>query len=163
MKKEVINAGVAQSGAPFNLCVRYGDIIFISGLPPFDAGYSTRLREARAAGKPIPPFPDPPFERQVEMVMDNLKTLVEAAGSNMDCLLKVMVWLKDQGTQETFDRVYRRYFSGADAFPARTRIQAGRMPMDCGVEVEAIAYVPRNRSRRKPAKAQTARRPGRSR
>ena len=142
MEKQVIDANIPESGAPYNLCVRYGNLIFISGLPPFDAQFSAQLREARNKGKPVPAFPNIPFERQVEIVMDNLKALVEAAGSNMDCLLKVTAWLKDQTTQEAFDRVYRRYFSAQSALPARTRIQAGRMPLDCGVEVEAIGYVP---------------------
>ena len=39
--------------------------------------------------------------------MEHLSKLVEAAGSNMDCLLKVIVWLKDQRQQEEFDRIYR--------------------------------------------------------
>jgi 2-iminobutanoate/2-iminopropanoate deaminase len=74
--------------------------------------------------------------------MDHMKKLVEAAGSNMDCLLKVIVWLKDQRQQEEFDRIYRSYFSSPETLPARTRMQAGRTPMDCGLEVEAIGYVP---------------------
>ncbi len=36
MDKQVIKAGVPETSGPFNLCVRYGDMIFISGLPPFD-------------------------------------------------------------------------------------------------------------------------------
>jgi 2-iminobutanoate/2-iminopropanoate deaminase len=142
MDKQVIKAGVPETGGPFNLGVRYGNLIFISGLPPFDQDYASRLREARVNGRPIPPFPDLPFERQVRIVMDHLKKLVEAAGSNMDCLLKVIVWLKDQGQQEEFDRIYRTYFSNAETLPARTRMQAGRTPMDCGLEVDAIGYVP---------------------
>jgi 2-iminobutanoate/2-iminopropanoate deaminase len=142
MRKEVIKADVPETGGPFNLCVRHGGMIYISGLPPFDEDYAGQLRAARAAGKPIPPFPDVPFERQVRIVMDHMKKLVEAAGSNMDCLLKVIVWLKDQRQQEEFDRIYRSYFSSAAALPARTRMQAGRTPMDCGLEVEAIGYVP---------------------
>ena len=141
MRKEIIKADVPETGGPFNLCVRHGDMIYISGLPPFDEDYASQLRAARVAGKPIPPFPDVPFERQVRIVMGHMKKLVEAAGSNMDCLLKVIVWLKDQRQQEEFDRIYRSYFSGADALPARTRMQAGRTPMDCGLEVEAIGYV----------------------
>ena len=43
---------------------------------------------------------------------------------------------------EVFDRIYRTYFSSADALPARTRIQAGRTPLDCGLEVDAIGFVP---------------------
>jgi len=142
MQKEVIWTDVPETGGPFNLCVRYGNMFYISGLPPFDEAYASQLRDARTKGLPIPPFPDVPFERQVRIVMDHMKTLTEAAGSNMDCLLKVIVWLKDQRQQEEFDRIYRSYFSSADALPARTRMQAGRTPMDCGLEVEAIGYVP---------------------
>ncbi len=111
MEKRIIAGGVPETGGPFNLCVGYGNLIFVSGLPPFDEAYSTALREARATGRPIPPFPDVSFDRQVRTVMDHMKALVEAAGSNMDCLLKVIVWLKDQAKQEEFDRIYRTYFA----------------------------------------------------
>jgi 2-iminobutanoate/2-iminopropanoate deaminase len=84
------------------------------------------------------------------VVMDHLKQIVEAAGSTMDHLLKVNVWLKSQSDAPVFDRVYRRYFSSQQTLPARTRLQAGGMPMDCGLEVEAIdtyPSVPRTRNR----------------
>jgi len=142
MDKEVIHADVPETGGPFNLCVKHGNLVFISGLPPFAGDYAAKLREARAKGLPIPPFPDVPFDTQVRIVMDHLKKLVEAAGSNMDCLLKVIVWLKDQRQSEEFDRIYRSYFKNQDTLPARTRMQAGRTPLDCGLEVEAIGYVP---------------------
>jgi 2-iminobutanoate/2-iminopropanoate deaminase len=142
MDKEVIRANVPETGGPFNLCARYGNLIFISGLPPCDENYAGKLREARAKGGPLPPFPDIPFEQQVGIVMDHMKALLEAAGSNMDCLLKVIVWLKDQRQQEEFDRIYRSYFKSPETLPARTRMQAGRTPLDCGLEVEAIGYVP---------------------
>jgi 2-iminobutanoate/2-iminopropanoate deaminase len=143
VQKEIIRSpNVAETGGPFNLCVKHGNMIYISGLPPFDEDYASKLRAARANKQPIPPFPDVPFEKQVRIVMDNVKSLVEAAGSNMDCLLKVIVWLKDQRQQEEFDRIYRTYFTSQDTLPARTRMQAGRTPMDCGLEVEAIGYVP---------------------
>jgi 2-iminobutanoate/2-iminopropanoate deaminase len=142
MKKRVVSVPALETGAPYNLCVCYGDMIYVSGLPPFDVDFSTKLREARASGSPPPPFPDLSFERQVEIVLENLKMVMEAAGSNMDCLLKVMVWLKDQGQQHEFDKIYRRYFRTTEVLPARTRIQAGRLPMNCDVEVEAVGYVP---------------------
>ena len=142
MNKQVINADVPTTGGPFNLCIRHGDMVYVSGLPPFDAEYSARLRAARAAGEPIPPFPATPFDVQARCVMDDLKSLVEAAGSNMNCLLKVVVWLKDQSDQETFDRIYRSYFESTDSLPTRTRMQAGRTPMDCGLEIDAIGFVP---------------------
>ncbi len=143
MEKQVIQAGVPETAGPFNLCVRHGDMVYVSGLPPFEEDFCQLLRAARAAGQPLPPFPDIPFDHQVRVVMNHLKRLVEAAGSNMDCLLKVIVWLKDQTQQEAFDRIYRSYFSSQETLPARTRMQAGATPMGCALEVEAIAYVPR--------------------
>ena len=143
MDKEVITSDVPETGGPFNLCVRHGDMIFVSGLPPCDEEIRVEIARSARQGQPMPPFPDLPFERQVRIVMDHLKKLVEAAGSNMDCLLKVIVWLKDQRQQEEFDRIYRSYFSSTETLPARTRMQAGRTPLDCGLEVEAIGYVPK--------------------
>jgi 2-iminobutanoate/2-iminopropanoate deaminase len=145
MEKENFNADLPSADAPFNLCVRYGDLIFVSGLPPFDEPFSAQVREARANKLPLPPFPAMPFADQVHLVMGNMKKLVEEAGSNMDCLLKVIVWLKDQRDAGEFDRIYRTYFSGQET------LQAGRTPMDCGLEVEAIAYVPKL-ARVKPVK-----------
>jgi 2-iminobutanoate/2-iminopropanoate deaminase len=159
LEKRNYDAGLPSTNAPFNLCVRHGDLIFISGLPPFDEKFSNAVREAREQQRPIPPFPNPPFAEQVRLVMDNLKKLAEAAGSNMDCLLKVIVWLRDQRDSEEFDRIYRTYFASRETLPARTRIQAGRTPLDCGLEVEAIGYVPKKRTRK--STATQARRTGR--
>lgn len=142
MKKELIHSGVPGLGVPLNLAVRLGPLFFVSGLPPFHGEYATRLREARTRGEPAPPFPDIPFEEQAEIVMDHLKQIVEAAGSTMDHLLKVNVWLKNQSDMTKFDRVYRRYFNSTETLPARTRLQAGATPLGCGVEVEAIGYIP---------------------
>lgn len=142
LKKKVVRSGVPETGGPFNLGVTYGPLVFVSGLPPFDAEYSRQMRAARARGEKPPQYVPAPFDEQVRIVMDHVREVVEAAGSNMDCLLKVIVWLKDQTKAEAFDRIYRTYFSSAEALPARTRMQAGRTPMDCELEVEAIGYIP---------------------
>ena len=47
MQKQVIKSDVPETGGPFNLCVRHGDMIYVSGLPPFDAEFSAQLK-ARA-------------------------------------------------------------------------------------------------------------------
>jgi 2-iminobutanoate/2-iminopropanoate deaminase len=142
LKKKVVKSGVPETGGPFNLGVTYGPLLFVSGLPPFREEYARQMREARARGEKPPPYVPEPFDDQVRVVMDHVKRVVEAAGSNMDCLLKVIVWLKDQTRAEAFDRIYRTYFSSTDTLPARTRMQAGRTPMDCELEVEAIGYLP---------------------
>jgi len=161
LKKNVVRSDVPETGGPFNLGVTYGPLLFVSGLPPFGEDYARRMREARERGEKPPQYVPAPFDEQVRVVMDHLKRVVEAAGSNMDCLLKVIVWLKDQTKAEAFDRIYRTYFSSADALPTRTRMQAGRTPMDCELEVEAIGFMPgagwgapptRKRAAKKPAR-----------
>jgi 2-iminobutanoate/2-iminopropanoate deaminase len=154
MQKQVIRAGVPETGGPINIAVRYGDMVYISGLPPFTPEFSAAIQAARREGRPLPAYPDISFEQQVRIVMDSMKAIMQAVGSSMDHLLKVVVWLKDQTQQEVFDRIYRGYFSSPETWPARTRMQAGRTPLDMGLEVDAIGYIP-GRSRRAPAKARS--------
>jgi 2-iminobutanoate/2-iminopropanoate deaminase len=142
VEKSVILNNVPDLGVPLNMAVRYGDLLFVSGIPPFREPFASQLRVARENGQPLPRFPEMHFEEEATVVMDHLREIVEAAGSTMDHLLKVNVWLKSQSDAAIFDRVYRRYFSSPGTLPARTRLQAGGMPMDCGLEVEAIGYVP---------------------
>ena len=142
MEKQLIEADVPGLGGPLNMAVRFGPLFFVSGLPPFGEAFARQLREARANGEPLPVFPDMPFEEQAKVVMDHMKKIVEAAGSTMDHLLKVNVWLKNQSDQAAFDRIYRSYFTSTETLPARTRLQAGATPLGCGLEVEAIGYIP---------------------
>jgi 2-iminobutanoate/2-iminopropanoate deaminase len=125
VEKSVVKSDVPALGVPLNMAVRYGDLLFVSGIPPFREAFASQLRAARESGTPLPRFPDMPFEEQATVVMDHLKQIVEAAGSTMDHLLKVNVWLKSQSDAPVFDRVYRRYFSSQQTLPARTRLQAG--------------------------------------
>lgn len=157
MEKQVITAGILGTGGPINLAVKHGNMIYISGLPPFTPEFAQSMIDARKNGQPLPKFPDMPFEQQVRIVMDNMKTLMEAGGSNMDCLLKVIVWLRDQTQSESFDRVYREYFSSPETWPARTRMQAGRTPLDMGLEVDAVGYVPHRAASRRTFAAKKGR------
>jgi 2-iminobutanoate/2-iminopropanoate deaminase len=142
LDKQVVQCAVPEMGGPINTAVTFGPLVFVSGLPPFDEEFCRRMREARTKGEPLPKYEAPSFERECRIVMDHMKIALEAAGSNMDCLLKVTVWLKDQTQQDVFDKVYRSYFSSFDKLPSRTRMQAGRTPRDCGLEVDAIGYIP---------------------
>jgi 2-iminobutanoate/2-iminopropanoate deaminase len=156
MEKQVITAGMLGTGGPINLAVKHGNMVYISGLPPFTPEFAQSMIDARKNGLPLPKFPDMPFEQQVRIVMDNMKKLMEAAGSNMDCLLKVIVWLRDQSQSEVFDRIYREYFSSPETWPARTRMQAGRTPLDMGLEVDAVGYVPQRASTKRKVTAKKA-------
>ena len=57
MQKQVIKADVPETAGPFNLCVRYGNMIFISGLPPFDADYAASCARRAPTGSRFRRFP----------------------------------------------------------------------------------------------------------
>lgn len=143
MKKEVIfSPRVPETGGPFNLCIRHGNMVYVSGLPPFQEDFCKGLRLARETGSPLPKYERKSIEDEARIVMNHLKWLLEEAGSSLDHMLKVVVWLRDQNEQAAFDKVYRSYFKSNEVLPTRTRMQAGGTPFDCGLEIDAIAYVP---------------------
>ena len=143
MKKTVIrSAKVPETGGPFNLCIRHGNMVYVSGLPPFQEDFCEGLRLARSTGAPLPKYQRKSIEDEARIVMDHLKWLLEEAGSSLDHRLKVVVWLRDQQDQAAFDKVYRSYFKSNEDLPTRTRMQAGGTPFDCALEIDAIAYVP---------------------
>jgi 2-iminobutanoate/2-iminopropanoate deaminase len=74
---------------------------------------------------------------QTERVMENLKGIVEAAGSSMDKVLKTTVFLSDMGDFVAMNAVYAKYFG--EAPPARATVQVSRLPRDVKVEIELIA------------------------
>ena len=126
MPKEAINVpGSAAPGGPYTTVVKAGDLIFISGQVP--------------SHPETGPDPDAPFADQVRLCMDNVKRLVEGAGATMDDIVKTTVFLADMERFHDLNEVYVTYFEGDP--PARTCIQAGRLPFDFPVEVEAIVYV----------------------
>ena len=69
--------------------------------------------------------------------MENLKGVVEAAGSSLERVVKATVFLKSIGDFAAMNEVYARYFTAPA--PARTTIQAGALPGDITVEVECVA------------------------
>ena len=76
------------------------------------------------------------IRQQTERVMENLKGIVEAAGSKMQHIVKITVFLKDLNDFEAMNEVYARYFTLAP--PARSTVQVARLPKDALVEIEAI-------------------------
>lgn len=68
--------------------------------------------------------------------MENLKAVVEAAGSSLDRAVKATVYLKDMQDFAAMNEVYGRYFPKNP--PARTTIQAARLPLDIRVEIDLI-------------------------
>jgi 2-iminobutanoate/2-iminopropanoate deaminase len=77
------------------------------------------------------------IRQQTERVLENIKGILEAAGSNLHHVVKTVVFLKDMNDFPTMNEVYGRYFSSAP--PARSTVQVSRLPKDALVEIEVIA------------------------
>lgn len=74
---------------------------------------------------------------QTERVLLNLKAVLEAAGSSLSDVVKTNVFLRDMNDFAGMNGVYEKFFGSTR--PARSTVQAGRLPRDCAVEIECIA------------------------
>jgi len=79
------------------------------------------------------------IKAQTERVMENLKGIVEAAGSTMHKVVKTTVFLKDMNDFAAMNEVYARYFPAAP--PARSTVEVSRLPKDVRVEIEIVALL----------------------
>ncbi|HET9387427.1 MAG TPA: RidA family protein [Gemmatimonadales bacterium] len=112
---------------PYSQAVVEGDFIFVAGQGPINPGTgSLELGDARA---------------ETRRVFENLKAILEAAGSSLDHVVKCNVYLRDINDFAAMNEVYGTYFT--KPFPARTTIQAGALPGGIAVEIECIAKKPR--------------------
>jgi 2-iminobutanoate/2-iminopropanoate deaminase len=124
--KEIISTEKGPRAlGPYSQAVKANGFIFTAGQGPIDPG----------TGKPV----EGDIAAQTARVMENLKTIVEAAGSSLDRAVKATVYLKDMQDFAAMNQVYGRYFPGNP--PARTTIQAARLPLDIGVEIDLIVLV----------------------
>ncbi len=76
-------------------------------------------------------------EDQTELVLDNLQAILEEEGLELDDVLKTTVYLEDIDDFEAMNEVYGSYFD--ENLPARSAIEAGNLPKNVSVEIEAIA------------------------
>jgi len=108
---------------PYSQAIKANGFVFVSGQIPLDPR-TQQLVEGEVA-------------RQTERVLENLKGIVEAAGSSLDRVVKTTVFLKDMGDFAAMNDVYGRYFSSQP--PARATVEVARLPRDVRVEIELIA------------------------
>ena len=99
---------------PFSQAIRANGFLFVSGQIPMDP--KTR-----------------------ELSRGDLAAVLEAGGSSLDRVVKVGVFLKDMGEFARFNEIYARFFPAPP--PARTTVEAARLPKDILVEIDAIALV----------------------
>lgn len=102
-----------------------GRILFISGQLPIDPSTGELVRE--------------PFSRAVEVVLNNIRSIVREAGGDLDNIVKITAFLTDLSKFQEFNEVYQRFFK--PPYPARTTVQVSRLPRDSVIEIEAIAII----------------------
>jgi 2-iminobutanoate/2-iminopropanoate deaminase len=125
-EKRLFNTSKAGiTGGPYSQAVIHGGLVYVSGQIAFDP----ETNKFRAGT----------IEEESELALENLKIILTEAGSSLDKVLKVSVYLADINDYSSFNEIYRRYFG--ESLPARVCIQAGALPAGAKVEISAIAYI----------------------
>lgn len=121
--RSIVNAPNAPEPiGPYSQAVRYGDLLFVSGVIAIDP----KTGELSAAD----------IEAQTTLVIENIKAVVEAGGMNLNNVLKATVFMKDLNEFGKFNAVYEKYFG--DVLPARETVQVARLPRDALIEISVI-------------------------
>jgi 2-iminobutanoate/2-iminopropanoate deaminase len=123
VKTEVSSPGAPRAIGPYSSAVRSGDLLFISGQVPFDPA------TGEMAGGDI--------AAETRRVLDNIGALLGAAGLTFAHIARTTVFLADMNDFAAMNEVYRAYFSAP--YPARSTVQAARLPRDARIEIDAIA------------------------
>jgi 2-iminobutanoate/2-iminopropanoate deaminase len=122
--KEVIATDLGPKAiGPYSQAVRANGFVFVSGQIALDP--STQ--------KLVPGE----IMVQTERVLENLKAILSAAGSSLEKVVRTTVFLSDMNEFAAMNEVYSRYFR--EQFPARSTVQAARLPRDVRVEIDVIA------------------------
>ena len=123
MNKEAIHSDAAPAAiGTYSQAIRSGDIVFLSGQIPLDP----QTME----------FVEGDFEARARQVFDNLKAVAEAAGGNLDQVVKLTIFLTDLDNFATVNSVMEDYFS--QPYPARAAVGVASLPKGADVEADAI-------------------------
>ena len=122
MSKKIITTDkVASPTNPFSLGINANGFLFVSGQVGKD-------REGKIVEG---------FKPQVTQALENLKTILEAAGCSLDDVVKINISVTDITLMGELNEVYRQYFKGD--FPARAAVEVCGLGLNTEVEIEAVA------------------------
>ena len=123
MPKKAITTPKAKAIGPYSAAVESGDLVFISGQIPLDSA-TGRLVEGDTAA-------------QAKQSLENLKTVLGAAGLSFADVVKTTIFLASMGDFAAVNEVYKSYVG--EPYPARSTIGVAALPMGATVEIEMIA------------------------
>jgi 2-iminobutanoate/2-iminopropanoate deaminase len=123
MRKPVTTDKAPRPVGPYSQAIVEGDFIFLAGQGP---------------GNPVTgQLEMGTIQEQTTRTLENIKAILEAAGTSLDKVVKCNVYLGDIDDFAAMNEVYKQYFTAPP--PARTTIQAGALPGGIAVEIECIA------------------------
>lgn len=124
--KQVIHTDKAPAAiGPYSQAIQIGQLLFTSGQVPIDP-------ETGAIVEGV-------IQEQARQSLNNIKAILNAAGTNMGAVVKTTVFLQDMNDFAAMNEVYAQFFQ--EPYPARSAVQVGRLPKDALVEIEAIAQL----------------------
>jgi len=126
-EREVIRTAIIPAGLPFSSAVRVGDLLFLSGQIGNIPG-TRQLADTGAAG-------------QTRQTMENIKTVLTAAGSSLERVVKCTVFLVDMRDYAAMNVVYAEYFP--EDPPARSTVAGTGLALGARIEIECIAMAGR--------------------
>ena len=126
MRREPVKTSNAPGAiGPYSQAIKVGEFVYTSGQVAIDP----------ATGE----FIGGGIAEQTERVLKNVAAVLEAAGSSLDQVVKTLVFLADMDDFTAMNEVYGKFFTAAP--PARSTVQAARLPKDARIEIEAVAVI----------------------
>ena len=122
-KREIIYTDKAPSGGMYSQAIKYGNLVFVSGQTPDDP-----VTHAPVKGT---------IAEQTELVLTHIKNVLEAAGSSLEQVLKVNIFLSDISHKPEMNAVYKQFFPNNP--PARIGMAVKGLDDDLDVEIDVIA------------------------
>ncbi len=126
MAKKVFQSKTMPSTkAPYSQAIIYDKLLFVSGQIAFDPGKNGVISGT--------------IEQETELALSNIRSIINEAGSSLEKVLKVTVFLTDMKEFHKFNSVYKQFFARDP--PARSCVEVKCLPFDAKVEIEAIAHL----------------------
>jgi 2-iminobutanoate/2-iminopropanoate deaminase len=127
MKKEIVQSEkIPKPVGPYSQGIKVGNLVFTAGTGPFDLATGQLLLGD--------------IRKQTRQVLENIKTILEAAGARMQDVVKTTIFLTDLKDWAAMNEVYREYFVKDP--PVRATVQVAGLWGGMAVEIEAIAIIP---------------------
>jgi 2-iminobutanoate/2-iminopropanoate deaminase len=126
MREGIATDAAPRAIGPYSQAVRAGNLLFCSGQIPLDPATGQLVSGDIAA--------------QTRQVFSNLRGVLDASGASFDHVVRTTVYLADMNDFAAMNEVYATFF--ASPAPARSTIQAARLPRDARVEIDVIAVLP---------------------